>query len=92
MWGRDLGCRTAGSGDGMLFARLSRWWGSGAARCRNRMLTRSAMVAVAVEKTGGLFFHPIGSTSGNATRGSSPGAVGNATPNFGISSTLRAMR
>ncbi len=47
-----------------------------------RALARLAMVSVAVEKIGGLFFHPIGRTSGNATSGSSCRADGNTTPNF----------
>ena len=81
-----------GSGDEMLSARSSRWWGSAAANRRIRALVKSAMVSVAVEKTGGLFFQPIGKTKGNAIRGSSPGAVGNATPSLGISSTLSAIR
>eukprot|EP00985_Skeletonema_marinoi_P033057 scaffold40340_cov329-Skeletonema_marinoi.AAC.1 len=58
----------------------------------NLWLVRSAMVSVAVTNIGGLFFHPIGRTNGNATSSSSPGLVGNATPNFGMSSTLRLMR
>jgi hypothetical protein len=52
----------------------------------------SAIVSVAVEKMGGLFDQPMGNTNGNATSGSSPGNVGNTTPNLGMSSMLRAIR
>ena len=50
------------------------------------------MVSVPVEKTGGLFFHPIGATSGMATSGSWSGLVGKASPNLGTSSGLRLTR
>ena len=50
------------------------------------------MVSVTVLNTGGVFFHPIGSTSGRATRGSYPGSVGKTTPSFGILSMLRLTR
>jgi hypothetical protein len=50
------------------------------------------MVSMAVENTSGLFFQPMGKTKGNATNRSLPGAMGKATPNFGMSSTLRAIQ
>ena len=53
-----------------------------------RWLARSAMVSVAVEKIGGLFFQPMDKTSGNAIRDSWPGLVGNTTPGFGMSLML----
>jgi hypothetical protein len=55
-------------------------------------LAKSAIVSVAVEKMGGLFFHPMGSTNGNATNFSSPGSEGNATPSFGMSSIFILIR
>jgi len=58
----------------------------------SRSLARSAIVSVAVEKMGGLLDHPMGNTNGNATSSSSPGNVGNTTPNLGMSSMLRAIR
>jgi hypothetical protein len=52
-------------------------------------LAKSADVSVAALKKGGEFFHPIGSTSGSATRGSWPGLVGKTTPSFGMSPGAR---
>jgi hypothetical protein len=76
----------AGATGSMDSARSSRGCGCALLRAASRMLARSAMVSVAVEKMGELFFHPIGRTSGKAMSGSLLGGVGNATPNFGMSS------
>ena len=70
----------------------SRWCGKGAHGALRRMLVRSAMVSVAVEKIGGLFVQPMGRTNGNATSGGSPGSVGKTTPSFGMSCTAMPMR
>ena len=53
---------------------------------------RSATVSVAVQNMGGLFFQPIGSTIGNATKRGWPGRVGNTTPNLGMSLGAKARR
>ena len=48
-------------------------------------LATSAAVSVAAQKLGGEFTHPMGSTSGNATRGSGESLCGNTTPRQGTS-------
>lgn len=44
------------------------------------VLAMLAIVSVALQNTGGLFFQPTGNTSGNAINGSSSVAVENMTP------------
>jgi hypothetical protein len=72
----------------MLLARSSRGWAVGTKLDAILALAMSAMVSVPVQKIGGLFFHPIGKTSGKAIRGSLPGRVGKMTPNLGMLSTF----
>mmetsp|Transcript_15619 Transcript_15619/g.35763 ORF Transcript_15619/g.35763 Transcript_15619/m.35763 type:complete len:111 (-) Transcript_15619:340-672(-) len=56
---------------------------------RHLALARSALVSVKDENIGGLFFHPIGKTSGNVIS-CSPGTLdGKTIPSFGMSSMLR---
>ena len=52
-------------------------------------MMRSTMVSVVLQKYGGLSVHPMGKVSGNATRVSSPGPTGKATPSIGMSSVVR---
>ena len=89
---RDMSVGGAGGGDEMDWANSSKWCGKGWCIWLMRMLARSAMVSVAVEKMGGLLVHPMGRTSGKAMSGSAPGGVGKTTPSFGMSSMPRAIR
>ena len=56
------------------------------------VFAKSAAVSVAALKNGGEFFHPIGSTSGRATRGSLPSLLGKTTPSLGMSPGARFTR
>ena len=56
----------------------------------SRWLTRSETVSVDVEKSGGLFFHPMGNTRGKVIIGSVPVLVGNTTPSLGTSLVFRS--
>jgi hypothetical protein len=90
--GSGSGWCDSGGGGWMLLARSSRWWAAGTKLDVILALEMSAMVSVPVQKIGGLFFHPIGRTSGKAIGGSSPGRVGKITPNLGMSSTFSPTR
>ena len=86
--GSGSGWCVSGGGVWMLLARSPRWWAAGTKSDAILALAMSVMVSVPVQKIGGLFFHPIGRTSGKAISGSLPGRVGKMTPNLGMSSTF----
>ena len=88
----DVGGCIGGTGEGTASAASSILCGGGRICELSRWLARSAIVSVAVVKMGGLFFQPMGNTSGKATSFSWPGSVGKATPSFGMSSIFMFTR
>ena len=83
---------SGGQGSSILAAMASRGCGGATIDEEMAVFARSAAVSVAAQKMGGEFAHPMGSTRGKATSGSSPSRTGKTTPSFGISSTARSIR
>jgi len=74
-----------GKGAGWVEARSSKGCGGGSQWAAMRSLVRSATVSVRAQKYGGDSHQPMGRTRGKATKGSSSGSEGKATPRTGTS-------
>ena len=72
-------------GGGGWDAACSRGWNAGSQWVVRRVFARSAAVSVRAQNQGALFVHPMGKTSGKATKGGLWGSEGNATPSTGTS-------
>ena len=87
-WGLTGG----GQGSSILAVMASRGYNGVTIDEEMSVFARLAAVSVALQNMGGELAHPMGSTRGKATSGSSPSWTGKTTPSFGISSTARSMR